>query len=114
VNLTQSLAIEWAPDGIRVNGLAPGLFPHEDLPAAMIADTPEGLASLARTVPAGRVGQPHELGWAATYLCSPYAAYLTGHILVLDGGNWLRRGLRMPDFTPVTEQFRSDSSGENP
>ncbi|GAA0616785.1 2,4-dienoyl-CoA reductase [Sporichthya brevicatena] len=105
VNLTQSLAVEWAPDGIRVNGLAPGLFPHEDVPPQMRADTPEGLASLARTVPAGRVGSPHELGWAATFLCSPYAAYLTGHTLVLDGGNWLRRGLRMPDFLPVREQF---------
>jgi NAD(P)-dependent dehydrogenase (short-subunit alcohol dehydrogenase family) len=105
VNLTQSLAVEWAPDGIRVNGLAPGLFPHDDLPAAMIADTPEGLASLARTVPGGRVGLPHELGWAATYLCSPYAAYLTGHTMVLDGANWLRRGLRMADFTPVRDQF---------
>jgi NAD(P)-dependent dehydrogenase (short-subunit alcohol dehydrogenase family) len=109
VNLTQSLAVEWAPDGIRVNGLAPGLFPHEDVPAAMRADTPEGLASLARTIPAGRVGQPHELGWAATYLCSPYAAYLTGHTLVLDGANWLRRGLRQPDFIPVSEQFPKES-----
>lgn len=105
VNLTQSLAVEWAPAGIRVNGLAPGLFPHEDVPIQMRADTPEGLAALARTIPAGRVGQPHELGWAATYLCSPYAAYLSGHTLVLDGANWLRRGLRMPDFLPVREQF---------
>jgi NAD(P)-dependent dehydrogenase (short-subunit alcohol dehydrogenase family) len=109
VNLTQSLAVEWAPAGIRVNGLAPGLFPHEDVPAAMRADTPEGLAALASTIPAGRVGQPHELGWAATYLCSPYAAYLTGHTLVLDGANWLRRGLRMPEFTPVRDQFPKET-----
>jgi NAD(P)-dependent dehydrogenase (short-subunit alcohol dehydrogenase family) len=102
-NLTQSLAVEWAPKGIRVNCLAPGLFPHEDLPPVLLArQDPE---SDGKRIPAGRVGQPHELGWAATYLCSPYAAYLTGHTLVLDGGNWLRRGLTMPEFVPIDEQF---------
>jgi NAD(P)-dependent dehydrogenase (short-subunit alcohol dehydrogenase family) len=102
-NLTMSLAVEWAPHGIRVNCLAPGLFPHEDLPPGLKAiRDPE---RDARSVPAGRVGQPHELGWAATYLCSPFAAYLTGHTLVLDGANWLRRSLRMPPFVPVEEQL---------
>ena len=101
-NLTQSLAVEWAPHGIRVNCLAPGLFPHDDLPPRLRRGRTE--ADDARRVPAGRVGRPHELGWAATYLCSPYAAYLSGHTLVLDGANWLRRGLRMPEFTPLDEQ----------
>ena len=82
-NLTQSLAVEWAPQGIRVNCLAPGKFPHDDLPEALRkVSTPEQDAA---RIPGGRVGQPHELGWAATYMCSPYAAYLTGHTLVLDG-----------------------------
>ena len=102
-NLTQSLAVEWAPKGIRVNCLAPGLFPHADLPPALLArQDPE---VNAKRIPAGRVGQPHELGWAATYLCSPFARYLTGHTLVLDGANWLRRGLTMPEFVPIDEQF---------
>lgn len=103
-NLTQSLAVEWAPHGIRVNCLAPGLFPHDDHPAALRAARPDGGDRDGRTVPAGRVGRLHELGWAATYLCSPFAVYLSGHTLVLDGANWLRRGLRMPEFTPVHEQ----------
>jgi NAD(P)-dependent dehydrogenase (short-subunit alcohol dehydrogenase family) len=102
-NLTQSLAVEWAPKGIRVNCLAPGLFPHEDLPPVLLARQNPEVDS--KRIPAGRVGQPHELGWAATYLCSPYAAYLTGHTLVLDGANWLRRGLSMPEFIPIDEQF---------
>jgi hypothetical protein len=51
------------------------------------------------------VGQTHELGWAATYLCSPYAAYLTGHNFVLDGAERLRRSLRMPEFVPIREQM---------
>ncbi|MGH3556068.1 MAG: SDR family oxidoreductase [Mycobacterium sp.] len=102
-NLTQSLAVEWAPKGIRVNCLAPGLFPHEDLPPVLLArQNPEVDGN---RIPAGRVGQPHELAWAATYMCSPYAAYLTGHTLVLDGANWLRRGLTMPEFVPIDEQF---------
>jgi len=102
-NLTQSLAVEWAPKGIRVNCLAPGLFPHGDLPPVLLVrQNPE---ANGKRIPAGRVGQPHELGWAATYLCSPFAAYLTGHTLVLDGANWLRRGLTMPEFVPIDEQF---------
>lgn len=102
-NLTMSLAVEWAPHGIRVNCLAPGLFPHEDLPEVLRARRdPE---RDAHSVPAGRVGQPHELGWAATYLCSPFAAYVTGHTLVVDGANWLRRSLRMPEFVPAAQQL---------
>lgn len=104
VNMTQSLSVEWAPYGIRVNGLAPGLFPHEDLPAHMQHDK---LAADARdrTVPAGRVGRLHELGWAAAFMCSPFASYISGHTLVCDGANWLRRSLRMPEFVDVRTQF---------
>src|SRR5439155_22081841 len=63
-NLTMSLAVEWAPHGIRVNCLAPGLFPHEDAPAAMNAVRHGGYKADAQRIPAGRVGQVHELGWA--------------------------------------------------
>jgi len=103
-NLTMSLAVEWAPDDIRINGLVPGVFPHEGLPGAMqAAGAAREEQERAARIPAGRVGRLHELGWAATYLCSPYAAYLTGHWLVLDGANWLRRNISMPEFTPVRD-----------
>jgi NAD(P)-dependent dehydrogenase (short-subunit alcohol dehydrogenase family) len=104
-SLTQSLAVEWAPDNIRVNCLAPGLFPAPDR-SEQIRSMKGGQPRGAETIPAGRVGEAHELGWAATYMCSPFASYLTGHTLVLDGGNWLRRyGLGMPEFEPVRDRF---------
>jgi NAD(P)-dependent dehydrogenase (short-subunit alcohol dehydrogenase family) len=103
VNMTQSLAVEWAPDDIRVNGIAPGRYEHDDMPKEML----EGqILPAAKTIPAQRTGETRELGWAATYMCSRYAAYLTGHTLVLDGANWLRRtGTMMPEFVPIREQF---------
>lgn len=102
-NLTRTLAAEWAPDGVRVNGLAPGLFPHDDLPEAVRRVRDESLDATRQ--PAGRVGRLHELGWAATWLCSPYAGFVTGHTLVVDGGNSLRRDFVMPPFTPIREQL---------
>jgi NAD(P)-dependent dehydrogenase (short-subunit alcohol dehydrogenase family) len=101
--MTKTLAVEWAPDGVRVNAIAPGLFPHDDMPDAIKAARDPSLD--ASRQPAGRSGEPRELGWAATYLCSPFASFITGHVLVVDGGNWLRRDFAMPRFTPIKEQF---------
>ena len=103
-NLTETLAVEWAPYGIRVNGLVPGLMPHEDETAA-IAAVPGKYEGQDSRVPAGRVGFPRELAWAATYLCSPYATYISGHSLVVDGANWQRRHTVQPPFTPIREQL---------
>jgi NAD(P)-dependent dehydrogenase (short-subunit alcohol dehydrogenase family) len=103
-NLTETLAVEWAPYGIRVNGLVPGLFPHEDETQA-IRSVPERRKSDALRSPAHRVGQPHELGWAATFLASPYASYVTGHTMVVDGANWQRRAMLQPEFVPIREQL---------
>jgi NAD(P)-dependent dehydrogenase (short-subunit alcohol dehydrogenase family) len=105
-NLTETLAVEWAPYGIRVNGLVPGLFPHEDETAHIRGVPGRGdRASEEASSPAGRTGRVRELGWAATFLASPYAAYVTGHTLVVDGANWQRRALRQPDFVPIRQQL---------
>ena len=103
-NLTETLAVEWAPYGIQVNGLVPGLMPHDDMTADI-------QGNLARThdkdacQPAMRVGCPRELAWAATFLASPYARFISGHTLVVDGANWQRRALTMPEVVPVREQM---------
>ena len=103
-NMTETLAVEWSPYGIAVNGLVPGLFPHEDMTADI-------RSNLDRTnekdpcQPAMRVGRLRELGWAATFLASPYARFISGHTLVVDGANWQRRALTMPTVATVREQM---------
>ncbi len=104
-SLTESLAVEWAPDGIRVNALAPGLFPHDDHAPGMRSRRPDGYEAERNRVPAQRTGRTHELGWAATYLCSPYAAFVTGHMFVIDGGDRLNYSIRRPVFEPIRDQL---------
>jgi len=107
-NLTETLAVEWAPYGIRVNYLVPGLMPHEDEVAQIKDGVPgRGDAEDAR-VPAMRTGRPRELAWAATYLASPYAVYVTGATLAVDGANWQRRHMLQPEFRPIREQLGKD------
>jgi NAD(P)-dependent dehydrogenase (short-subunit alcohol dehydrogenase family) len=112
-NLVETLAVEWAPYGLRVNGLVPGLFPHRDEVDAIRAVPGRGSQEDLRT-PAGRVGYPHELGWAATFLASPYASYVTGHTMVVDGANWQRRAMLMPEFVPIREQMGKGPFEMNP
>ena len=104
-NLTETLAVEWGPYGIRVNGLVPGLFPHQDEAAHITEGVPGRGHAEDRRTPAHRVGYPRELGWAAVFLCSPWARYISGHTMVVDGANWQRRHLLMPEFTPIREQL---------
>ena len=104
-SMTETLAVEWAPDGIRVNALAPGVFPHSDHSAEMRRNRPEGYEAEKARIPAGRTGRLEELGWAATWLCSPYAGFVTGHMLVIDGGDSLNFSLRRPPFEPIRSRL---------
>ena len=103
-NLTESLAVEWGPYGIQVNALVPGLFPHEDM-TADIQSNLDRTSDKDPCQPAMRVGRRQELGWAATFLASPYARFVSGHTLVVDGANWQRRSLTNPPVTTVREQM---------
>jgi len=109
-NLTWSLAVEWAPDNIRINTLAPGYFPERDRSSHSVeaggsaANLDEQIAKRLVTIPAGRVGSARELGWLSTFLCSNYANFITGQVIVLDGANWLRRWHSMP-FENIRESY---------
>lgn len=82
--LTKSLAIAYAPDGVRVNALAPGWI-ATGLTEPLQQDTQRSAAILART-PLARWGTPEDVAGAALFLCSPAAQFITGVILPVDGG----------------------------
>ena len=86
VNFTRTLAGEWAPHGIRVNGLAP-TYLLTALTEKLLADPVPRARILART-PMGKVGVPDDLAGAMLYLASPASSLVTGHTLAVDGG-WL-------------------------
>jgi len=104
-NMVETLAVEWGPQGIQVNGLVPGLIPHGDMTADIRANLGRSPADKSALQPAMRVGTPRELGWAATFLASPYGRFISGHTLVVDGANWQRRVLTNPPVVPVRTQM---------
>lgn len=81
--LTRSLAVEWADRGVSVNAIAPGIIPTA-LNSSLL-DSPRGRELLLRT-PIGRFGGAEELVTTAIYLASPRSSYITGQIIVVDGG----------------------------
>lgn len=84
VNLTRALAAEWAKHGVTVNAIAPGYF--DTAMTSQGLDDPEVAVRLIKRIPLRRVGEPDEIGPLAVYLASDASAYITGEIVVIDGG----------------------------
>jgi 3-oxoacyl-[acyl-carrier protein] reductase len=82
LSLVKSLAIELAPDSVRVNAVVPGSIEGQMIPR-------ERWPELAQRIPLGRLGTPQEVADAARFLCSDEARYITGHALDVNGGTWM-------------------------
>jgi NAD(P)-dependent dehydrogenase (short-subunit alcohol dehydrogenase family) len=85
VGLVRALATEWGSRGVRVNALAPGWIDSDMLQQALSGDPARRAKILSRT-PLGQFGKPDDIGWAAVYLASPAARFVTGVVLPVDGG----------------------------
>jgi 3-oxoacyl-[acyl-carrier protein] reductase len=84
VSLTKTLGEAWAPDGVRVVGLAPGLV--DTKLTKVTTQHPDRLAGALRSIPLGRMGTPADMAGAALLLASPLAGYVVGQTLIVDGG----------------------------
>src|SRR5262245_27103019 len=85
VGLTRAIAADWAPHGVTVNAIAPGGF-MTDANRRWFRERPELRQQFEAQVPMGRLGEPDELGPLALYLASEASSYMTGAVLVIDGG----------------------------
>ena len=86
--LTKSLANEWTSKGITVNAIAPGYIATE-MNTALLNDE-QRLKSISERIPAGRWGVPEDFKGSVVYLASKASSYVSGHVLVIDGG-WMGR-----------------------
>ncbi|WP_406852082.1 SDR family oxidoreductase [Brevundimonas sp. BH3] len=84
MQLARNLAVEYGPQNVRVNCIAPGLIKTDF--ARYLWEDPQTLKSVTEPAPLKRIGLPDEIAGTAVYLCSPASAYVTGQTLVVDGG----------------------------
>ena len=114
-SMTRSLAVEWGGCGIRLNAIAPGVFPTEGAVARLAPG--QGIGWRAEENPMKRVGQIHELQNLATFLIADGVEWLTGQTIAIDGGNWLANGGNFYSYRNRTDedwkQMRDDIKAQN-
>jgi len=92
VNLTRTLAVEWARHGVRVNAIAPGPVDTAET-RERLWPTEEMRERVLERIPLRRFGTPEEIANACAFLVSDFAGYVTGDVLTVDGGGWLEQGM---------------------
>ncbi len=92
INLTRTLALEWAKYNIRVNAVAPGVVMTEGALSEMLI-SPDAIENIERAIPLKRLGTPEDIAHLVTFLVSDAATYITGETIAADGGNWHGHGL---------------------
>jgi NAD(P)-dependent dehydrogenase (short-subunit alcohol dehydrogenase family) len=85
--ISRAAAVEWGPDGIRVNTVSPFV----QSPALDADSTPDQQRAAAARLPLRRIGSPEEIGRVVAFLAGDAASYITGNLLVADGGSWHSR-----------------------
>ena len=85
LNFTKTVSREWAPSHVRVNALAPGWI-ATDMNETARQTMPEFERNMIASIPLGRLGEPEDVAAAALFLCSPAASFITGSMLIVDGG----------------------------
>jgi len=92
LSLTQTLAVEWARFGIRVNAVAPGPIEASPGAAKQLWNSQDAVDRITAMIPAGRWGRPEDVADAVAFLAAPTSAFMTGETITLDGGTWMNRG----------------------
>jgi gluconate 5-dehydrogenase len=85
IGLVRTLAVEFGASGVRVNAIAPGWI-HSEMSAKALDGDPARKSKILGRTPLNRLGDADDIGWAAVYLCSPAAKFITGVVLPVDGG----------------------------
>ena len=92
MSMTQTLAVEWAPYGIRVNAVAPGPIEASPGAARQLWHTQAAVDRITAMVPAKRWGRPQEVADAVAFLAAPQAGFISGEVLTIDGAAWIAKG----------------------
>jgi NAD(P)-dependent dehydrogenase (short-subunit alcohol dehydrogenase family) len=92
MSMTQTLAVEWAPHGIRVNAVAPGPIEASPGAAKQLWNTPDAVARITALIPGRKWGTPEQVADTVVFLVAPQSSFISGEVITIDGGSWINRG----------------------